>query len=181
MRLQHTFTAAAATALFALAAPAQALTTTGVACDGNGTGMTSLSGYVTCAGAFEGNNMNQDVEGWLSTNWSLDNLIATSISGDAGSSGTLNFDTQMGSFVLALKAGNAFSLYQFDASTVAGGISSISFDTLGVGFTSNGGQTQFGQDLSHATIYAPIPEPETYALLLAGLVAVGAWSRRRKA
>ena len=40
------------------------------------------------------------------------------------------------------------------------------------------------QDLSHGNLYAfgvtPVPEPETYSLMLAGLAAVGWLSRRRK-
>jgi len=44
-----------------------------------------------------------------------------------------------------------------------------------------GGQTQIGQGLSHATVYTTaIPEPETYALLMAGLAFVGWASRRRQ-
>ena len=80
-------------------------------------------------------------------------------------------------FVLALKAGDAFSLYLFAADTT-----SIDFDTLGVGFINNG-ETHFGQGLSHATLYSTVtavPEPETYALFAAGLAFVGWASRRRQ-
>ena len=103
--------------------------------------------------------------------------------GNGGSAGSLSFANQTDLFVISLKAGNAFSLYEFDGSTVLGGISSISFDTLGVGFFSgnpNHPQEHFGQGLSHANIYAPpVPEPETYAMLLAGLGLVSLVARRR--
>jgi hypothetical protein len=167
----------------ALAAPAQAaLTPTGIACDGQGTGMTGLDGYVACSGAWSGNNMNQDVAAQIQADWGLSNLVATDVTGgNAGSDGTLSFAAQSGVFVLALKAGDAFSLYQFDGSSVQGGISSISYDTLGVGFVSGGNNKEhFGQGLSHATVYAPVPEPETYALLLAGLGVMGFIARRRR-
>jgi hypothetical protein len=165
---------AAAAAAVALAAPAQAaLTATGVACDGQSTGMTGLMGYLDCSGAWSGNNLNQsgDVAAQIAADWGLSGLTAVDVTGgNASSTGTLSFTAQTGTFVLALKAGDAFSLYEFDGSGVSGGISSINFDTLGVGFFSPGNNTpHFGQDLSHATIYAPVPEPATYGLMLAGL------------
>jgi hypothetical protein len=168
---------AAAAATFSLALPAHAaLTATGVSCSGQSTTMTSLTGYLDCSGAWSGNNLNQsaDVSAQIASDWGLSGLTAVDVTGgNSGSTGTLNFTAQTGTFVLALKAGDAFSLYEFDGSGVSGGISSINFDTLGVGFFSPGNdKAHFGQDLSHATIYAPVPEPETYALMLAGLGAL---------
>lgn len=172
----------------ALAAPAQAaLNPTPAMCDGQGTGMTGLTGYLDCSGSWSGNNMNQsgDVAAQIQADWGLTGLVATDVTGgNNASTGTLTFASQTGPFVLALKAGDAFSLYEFSGAGVQGGISSISYDTLGVGFTSPGNdKLHFGQGLSHATLYsaaAPVPEPETYTLLLAGLMAMGFVARRRR-
>lgn len=40
--------------------------------------------------------------------------------------------------------------------------------------------TQLGDSGAGSVIYAPVPEPETYALLLAGLALMGGIARRRK-
>ena len=184
MKTILTSVALAAAAL--IAAPAHAaLTPTGVACDGHGTGMTSQPGYLACAGAFDGNNLNQasEVEAEIAADFGLSGLLSVTdiTAGNAGSTGTLTFALQSGPFVISLKAGDAFSLYEF-----SGGISSIDFDTLGVGFFSgnaNNPQIHFGQGLSHADLYAfsqPVPEPETYALMLGGMGALGFVARRRK-
>ena len=174
-----TLQALAITAALA-AAPAHALTTTGIACDGHGTGMTSQLGYLDCAGAFSGNTNNQDVAGQILTDFGISGLTETDVTGTNGNatSGSFAFADMASPFVLALKAGDAFSLYLFDAHTT-----SINFDTLGVGFINKGGE-HFGQGLSHAVLYGStvtaVPEPETYALLMAGLAFVGWASRRRQ-
>ena len=176
--------ALALTALLASAPAQAALTPTGVACDGHSTGMTSQPGYLDCAGSFAGNNINQaaDVQAQILTDFGLSGLTTiVDITGANGTlaSGTLTFAALASPFVISLKAGDAFSLYEF-----AGGITSIQFDTLGVGFFSGPNQIiHFGQGLSHATLYGgvpAVPEPETYALLVAGLAAVGFMSRRRR-
>ena len=178
-----TLQALAITAALA-AAPAQALTLTTVACSGHGTTMTSQPGYLGCAGAFSGNNSNQDagVQAEILTDFGLSVLAETDVTGTNGThtTGSFTFADMASPFVLALKAGDAFSLYLFAAHT-----HSINFDTLGVGFISGGKHptVHFGQGLSHATLYSSVnavPEPETYALLAAGLAFVGWASRRRQ-
>jgi hypothetical protein len=160
-----------------------ALTATGVPCNGHGTAMPSQPGYLDCSGSWLGNNLNQepDVLTQIQTDFGL--VMMTSFGdvteGNNTPSGTLTFALQSGPFVLALKAGNAFSLFEF-----ASGISSVHYDTLGVGFTTPSGNVQFGQDLSHASLYSfasPVSEPETAALILTGLVAVFFMARRRRA
>ncbi|MED5620210.1 PEP-CTERM sorting domain-containing protein [Ideonella sp. BN130291] len=176
----------AASAATAFASPAfAALTATGVACDGQSTTMTSLTGYMDCSGAWSGNNSNQsvDVAAQILADWGLVSLVSTDVTGgNTGSTGTLSFAAQTGVFVLALKAGDAFSLYELDGSAVAGGISSISYDTLGVGFFSGpNNNMHFGQGLSHADIYTtPVPEPETWALMFGGLGVLALLNRRKK-
>ena len=166
-----------------VAAPAHALLTqTGVACDGHSTGMTSQPGYIDCSGAFSGNIDNQDVAGQILNDFGITGLTEFDVTGSlAGElTGTITVADMASPFVLALKAGNAFSLYLFAAHTT-----SIDFDTLGVGFFSgpNNKNEHFGQELSHAIVFGTVtavPEPETYALLAAGLAFVGWASRRRQ-
>jgi hypothetical protein len=191
MKLSRTLlSAAAAFAACAFATSASAaLTPTSPDC----TASILNPAYTDCGGSFAGNDKNQqpDVTAFILSTWgqaftfqgSSDTPITFGpfTSDETGTTGTLTFDFPMDSaFVLSLKAGDQFSLFYYDGSGPA--VSSIDFSTLGVNLN-NQGQPQ---GLSHASLYAVegpvpnIPEPETYALMLAGLGVVGFVARRRR-
>lgn len=65
------------------------------------------------------------------------------------------------------------SFSQYVQFTAAAGV-----DILGLIFNNVPAQNAF--EVANFTVTAPVPEPETYALMLAGLAAVGFISRRRR-
>lgn len=179
----------------AVSSPAQAqLTTTGLACT-NGNALV-LMGAASCSGAWSGNINNQtaDVNAELTTAFG-GNYTFYGYSNDANNgpftgnpstnNGTLTFDLPItGQFILGLKAGNSFSFYQF---TNQVNVTSVNFTTIGVQVNRN----NVAAGLSHAALYvdpasgtvgitAVVPEPSTYAMMIAGLVAMGVVSRRRR-
>jgi hypothetical protein len=75
-------------------------------------------------------------------------------------------------------AGNVFDL--FDWGSLAGTFGSISLPTLTAGLSWDISRLYADGTVSVIGVAAPIPEPETYAMLLAGLGLLGFEARRRK-
>jgi len=157
------------------------------------------AGYVACQGPTAGNIAAHLVDTAAFAGYGSFELVGTTNDPHSGpfasesedeSSRTLTFDhVQKGYFVLGLKGGPDYSLYLFDGGT--SGIGSLKFDTLGL----VNGSGHAGPELSHAALFtsyvpyvapspaslmAVVPEPETGALMLAGLAAIGFVAKRRK-
>lgn len=92
---------------------------------------------------------------------------------------TTNWTVLNGTLVnyVVVKAATQIKIYQLPG---LGASTGINFDTLGM--TNRGGKRP---DISHLAFYrasfAAVPEPSTWALLIAGFGAVGAAMRRRRA
>ena len=85
-------------------------------------------------------------------------------------------EAQTRPFVIALASFGDYSLYLYDPSTADGlAVSSIDVSTFG---TTN--WTGGPYPLQYANLYAVVPEPETYGLMLAGLAVTGLLLRRRR-
>jgi len=142
--------------------------------DVSGAGVTFLS----CAGLYEGNLVAEDgpklteALNIISTEFGV---TATSVLDkvDTGSSPVTFGIPLFGKTVVGVHWGLVGTgFYYLD---IAGPITQLNIATTFPGATKGGG-------LSNAGIYSttPVPEPETYALLLAGLGIVGFMARRRK-
>ena len=173
------------TALVAWAAAAVALPALAENC--TDTGFVALAA-VDCRGAFFGSLTGNPAEGAaLATAWG-GNWVYAGKSNDAGNgpfssnpqtafSGALVFDNPIsGAFVIGLVAGDQFSYYRFQATTA---VTSLTFDTTeGVATTIQGNPVA----LSHAALYvSAVPEVNSSAMLLAGLLSMSALALRRRA
>jgi hypothetical protein len=177
--------AAAALALASLGASAQSLGASATVLCSNSTATTANAGYVSCQGPTSGNIAPGQTNTALFSGFGTFNLVGKSddagfgpfsANPGSGTSGSLSFDSpQTGFFVLGIKGGPSYSLYLFNGGVA--GISALNFDTQGI-VKGNGSA---GPSLSHLALFAqPVPEPESYALMLAGLGVVGAIVRRRR-
>ena len=195
--------AASAAILCGMAGPAQAvLVSTGLSCNAGNIMVTGFApDALACSGAFAGNDTPQQADVLARLAIDFGSILGSSAtfavlgkSDDSNSgpftsnpnnstSGTLTFDSaQTGFFAITLKAADSFSTYLFDGGVT--GLSSVQFSTAGTALNPNGQ----AQGLSHATFIdiggatavTPVPEPETYALMLAGLGAVAYVARRNR-
>lgn len=148
---------------------------------------TSVAPYAGCTGFFDGNNslVEANAQGFGTFELEAkDNQTAQGasdsslfdVSGSA-SSVLLTFNEAIaGEFLVSLKLGNFSAYYDFTSGVAAG-------ETL----TFTGHLESYeGYGLSHASVYyndvvPGVPEPETYALMLAGLGVIGFVARRRRA
>lgn len=118
-------------------------------------------------------------------------------SNPSGTSGMLTFSQAISDiFGISIKAGNYYNIYMIDGGFVSGGVTSVDFSTaniatnthgvpLGVSHASLWGFSQSGNfggscELGNDCVVTNVPEPGTMALMLSGILGVGAAARRRK-
>jgi len=122
-------------------------------------------------------------DGWLSTNVDTDGIVFSNFApGVTGFGGYFFGSDVLGGFVpggtLLLSATNGATLnYTLNNATTSRFLGFVSSAPLGSVTLSSGGD--YWVTANDVTLALPVPEPETYAMMLMGLGVMG-WMRRRR-
>jgi hypothetical protein len=128
--------------------------------------------------AFEG----AYIEVGFGANFGTDTILKIYETGDNGESAQLFLWSDNGGNVQPQVTTNATGVISLDLSAYAGALASIggtSFTKVGIGGIDPAGGSQ-GFDLDAVSITAAVPEPSTYGMMAAGLLALAYVARRRR-